>query len=196
MFVQRKSLEEFIIRDAPSRDSIYRFIRQFEATGSVCDMRKYHSGSPSIRSPDVVNEADMAMTRGPRKSIRRLSQQLRVSYSTARKICSTDLSLFPYKIQLSLSLSQDGTDRRFNFCNEDGALLEENPNLLQVTWFSDEAHFHLNGYVSNQNRIFWATQNPHITVANPLHPQRVTVLKYSGLFSSMALSFLVFISAY
>jgi hypothetical protein len=27
-------------------------------------------------------------------------------------------------------------------------LLEDSPSVLNVTWFSDEAHFHLGGYVS------------------------------------------------
>ena len=202
VFVQRKFREEFNVRDAPSRDSIYRFIRQFEATGSVSDVRKGHSGRPSIRSPDVLNAANTAITRSPQKSLRRLSQQLHVSYSTSRKVYLTDLSLFLYNIQLSQPLSEDGIDRRYNFSKEYGALLEENPNVVQVTWFSDEAHFHLNGYVNKQNTRFWATQNPHITVANPLHPERVTVwcalssVGIFGLFSLMAQSILTSISTY
>jgi hypothetical protein len=39
---------------------------------------------------------------------------------------------------------------------------------------SDEAHFHLCGYVSKQNYRFWGTENPQITHEEPLHPLKVT----------------------
>ncbi|XP_075149032.1 uncharacterized protein LOC142222665 isoform X2 [Haematobia irritans] len=35
--------------------------------------------------------------------------------------------------------------------------------------FSDEAHFHLSGFVNKQN------ENPRVIVEKPMHPQRVTV---------------------
>lgn len=41
--------------------------------------------------------------------------------------------------------------------------------------FSDEAHFHLGGYVNKQNCRIWGTENPHVIVEKPMHPQRVTV---------------------
>jgi hypothetical protein len=53
--------------------------------------------------------------------------------------------------------------------------LEDKQAVLQVTWFSDEARFHLNDYINKQNIQFWTLENPRHTVANPLHPQRVTV---------------------
>jgi hypothetical protein len=54
-------------------------------------------------------------------------------------------------------------------------LLEDNSGVLNVAWFSDEVHIHLDGYVNKQNIQFWASENPWLTVANPLHPERVTV---------------------
>ena len=46
---------------------------------------------------------------------------------------------------------------------------------LKKMWFSDEAHFHLNGYVNKQNWRHWGTENPHLAVARPAYPRRVTV---------------------
>jgi hypothetical protein len=42
---------------------------------------------------------------------------------------------------------------------------------LNVVYFSAEAHFHLVGY--RQNAKFAASENPRLTVANPLHPETV-----------------------
>ncbi|XP_075156366.1 uncharacterized protein LOC142229669 [Haematobia irritans] len=41
--------------------------------------------------------------------------------------------------------------------------------------FSDEAHFHLSGFVNKQNCRIWANENPRVIVEKPIHPQRVTV---------------------
>lgn len=80
---------------------------------------------------------------------------------------------FRKKVQLSQSLSDDGITRRI--AREYGPLLEGNPGPLNATWFSDEAHFHVDGYINKQNVRFWASQNPRLTVVNQLHSERVTV---------------------
>jgi hypothetical protein len=82
---------------------------------------------------------------------------------------------FPQEMQLSRSLSEDRITRCYAFGRDYRALLEENLSVLNVTWFSNEAHFHLDGYVNNQNVRFWASGNSGRTVANRLHPERVTV---------------------
>lgn len=40
---------------------------------------------------------------------------------------------------------------------------------------SDEAHFHLDGFVDRQNCRFWGSKNPNVTVKKQMNPQRVTV---------------------
>ena len=40
---------------------------------------------------------------------------------------------------------------------------------------SDEAHFHLGGYVSKQNCHIWGSENPKMSIEKPLYPQRVIV---------------------
>lgn len=61
--------------------------------------------------------------------------------------------------------------------------LEQNWEILK-TYFqsgesssssSDEAHFHIGGYVNKQNCRIWGSENPHVTVEKQMHPQRVTV---------------------
>jgi hypothetical protein len=55
---------------------------------------------------------------------------------------------------------------------EYGALLECSLSVLNVTWFSDEAHIHLEGYINKQNiRLFGVRIRWGHTVASPLHPE-------------------------
>ena len=44
-----------------------------------------------------------------------------------------------------------------------------------VVMMSDEAHFHLNGFVKKQNCRFWAAENPRELHRRPLHSSKVTV---------------------
>jgi hypothetical protein len=52
-------------------------------------------------------------------------------------------------MQLNQLLSEDRTARHYAFAWEYGTLLEDKPGILNVTWFSDEAHSHLG---SNNNK--------------------------------------------
>ncbi|GFY12797.1 putative DD41D transposase [Trichonephila clavipes] len=42
-------------------------------------------------------------------------------------------------------------------------------------FFSDEAHFWLNGCVNKQNCRIWSEANPQVYVETPLHPEKLTV---------------------
>lgn len=86
-----------------------------------------------------------------------------------------ELDFFPYKIQLVQPISINATVARVTFCNQILIRLEENEIDLQKIWFTDEAHFHLEGYVNKQNMRYWGQENPHIAAVKPLHPARVTV---------------------
>jgi hypothetical protein len=46
---------------------------------------------------------------------------------------------------------------------------------VQLIFFSDEAWFHLQGYINMQNNRYWSSQNPHLTLEVLLHPVRVGV---------------------
>jgi hypothetical protein len=45
----------------------------------------------------------------------------------------------------------------------------------QLTLFSDEAWFHLQGYINTQNNRYWSSENPHLTHDAPLHPVKAGV---------------------
>ena len=44
--------------------------------------------------------------------------------------------------------------------------------LLDITWYSVEAWFHLRGYVNSQNTRIWATEHPHEIHKVPLHSEK------------------------
>ncbi|GFY27368.1 hypothetical protein TNCV_2069881 [Trichonephila clavipes] len=46
---------------------------------------------------------------------------------------------------------------------------------LSLTFYTDEAHFWLNGYVNKQNCRIWSEANPQVYVETPLHPEKLTV---------------------
>ncbi|GFS82442.1 uncharacterized protein TNCV_4777551 [Trichonephila clavipes] len=47
--------------------------------------------------------------------------------------------------------------------------------LFPTIFFSDEAHFWLNGYVNKQNCRIWSEANLQVYVETPLHPEKRTV---------------------
>ena len=53
--------------------------------------------------------------------------------------------------------------RRLDMCNWLSDRMELYPNWINLIWFSDEVHFHLNGDINNHNNIFWGAEPPEIT---------------------------------
>ncbi|KAJ4437880.1 hypothetical protein ANN_13819 [Periplaneta americana] len=51
----------------------------------------------------------------------------------------------------------------------------KNPAMLFIAWFTDEAWFHLSGYVNSQNSRHWAIENPHVIHEAPMHPVKIGV---------------------
>jgi hypothetical protein len=45
----------------------------------------------------------------------------------------------------------------------------------QLTFFSNEVWFHLQGYISMQNNPYWSSQNPYLTHKVQFHPVKVGV---------------------
>ena len=53
-------------------------------------------------------------------------------------------------------------------------MLLQDDNIVNNMWFSDEAHFHLDGAVNKQNMRFWGTAKPEFHAEKPLHSAKVT----------------------
>jgi len=46
---------------------------------------------------------------------------------------------------------------------------------LDYTWFSDEAWFHLSGYVNSKNSRVWASENPNAIHEEPPHSEKIGI---------------------
>ena len=85
-----------------------------------------------------------------------------------------DLHLHAYKVQLTEDLKPADMD------SEGSSLIgywreHENADFADKIIFSDEAHFHLDGFVNRQNCRIWGEENPRVIHEKQMHPQRVTV---------------------
>jgi hypothetical protein len=89
--------------------------------------------------------------------------------SSAYRIIKKVVKLFPYKIQMQQNRHEADKARRVGFCYDFKRSLEDSQPVPQNTWFSDEAHFHLNGYMSRQNMYVWASDHQHNILETPLH---------------------------
>jgi hypothetical protein len=66
-------------------------------------------------------------------------------------------------------------ESRVHFCEWISNVIENDPTFLSPCFFSDEAWFHLDGYVNSQNSRFWNVNNPHLVIEKPLHPAKIGV---------------------
>jgi hypothetical protein len=64
---------------------------------------------------------------------------------------------------------------RFTFAVVFLQCIIEDETDLQLTFFSDEAWFHLQGYINTKNNRYWSSENPHLTHKVWLHPVKVGV---------------------
>jgi len=105
----------------------------------------------------------------------RASLQLSIRRTSLQRINDEQLKIFPYKIQIQHLLQEADLNRRMQFAQQLIPMLESGEIAMSEIWYTDEAHFHLHGYVNKQNYGHWGTENPHLVVAKPLHPQKCTV---------------------
>ena len=62
-------------------------------------------------------------------------------------------------------------EKHVRFCLWIKDFLSQNSGILDVTFFTDEAWFHISGDVNSQNTRIWAAENPHNVHEGCLHSQ-------------------------
>lgn len=158
------------LRDGPSENLIRKWVINFRATGSAINQPR-PGPSRTSRTEETINEVAASVRRNPRLSIRKRAAALNVTKSTVERILKRDLKFHPYKIQIVQEINENDYNLRKSFCQ---TIIERFRTLNTVFW-SDEAHFHLNGYVNKQNCRFWSQVNPRQKHQRPLHSPKVTV---------------------
>ncbi|CAH2101376.1 unnamed protein product [Euphydryas editha] len=99
----------------------------------------------------------------------------RSTENVAARILTKDLHLHAYKVQLTQELKPADHGQRREFVNWVLERQHENADFADKIIFSDEAHFHLDGFVNRQNCRIWGEENPRVIHEKQMHPQRVTV---------------------
>lgn len=149
-------------------------IAKFERLGQVTDV-KNPTRVRTARSAEKIAATAESVAEDPRMSIRRRSQQLGIKTTSLHTILHKDLSLKAYKVQLTQALKPADHGQRRTFVNWLLEMQEADADFFKKIIFSDEAHFHLSGYVNKQNCRVWGSENPRAIVEQPHYPQRVTV---------------------
>ena len=128
----------------------------------------------SSRLPTVVADVIPRLEQSPKKSLRRLSQETGYSYSMCQSSAKR-AGLKPYRVTVFHQLQEPDKDKRMKYCHWFLRFIVQNPAILSITWFTDEAWFHLSGYVNSQNSRHWAIETPHVNHEAPLHPVKIGV---------------------
>lgn len=145
--------------NAPNESTVRRLIKKFEESGSTQD--KKISGRPrSGRSEANVTVVHDSVTVSPRKSCRRRTQKMHMSPATMQRILTKDLHLHAYKVQLTQELRPADHEKQRQFVEWILTRKRESEGFAKRIIFTDEAHFHLNGFVNKQNCRIWGSENP------------------------------------
>ena len=175
VLTQRKWKKLFKARKAPSRKAILSLTEKFLATGSLENQKRERCGAKRTkRTPVAALKARQILTATPRTPLKQLAQQLGCSYSTAQRMARTDLKLHPYKISIHQKLRNCDEEARKRYCAWFTRKCNVSPQFLENIWFSDEAHFHLDGRVNSQNYRYWGSEPPKDVAERPLHSKKCT----------------------
>jgi transposase-like protein len=112
---QRRFRARFGGRACPQK-SILRYVESHRNRGSVIDAKRT-GRRRSVRNEETVERVQAAITYTPKKSARRLSQEIGVNRETVRNILRKELNLLPYKVQVSHKLKPADLQSRLALCN-------------------------------------------------------------------------------
>lgn len=145
----------------PSLITIKNVNKKFDETGSVEESKRSRPKTVVTDANKVRLQNELASSQEKDKSQRRLSARLDISRTSIQRILK-DLKLRPYHPRLTNHLLEDDPDRRLEFAETWLAMLEDDPELARHVEWSDEAKFHVSGYVNRHNCVYWRATNPHI----------------------------------
>ncbi|VEN59429.1 unnamed protein product [Callosobruchus maculatus] len=170
---QRAFRRRFNVRNALSAMTIRNLIVRFRQQGSVADLPR--AGRPrSARTEENIEHVEVSIEDNEETSVRRRCTQLGLSRSSLHRILK-HLRMFAYKIQLVHQLRPIDFRQRTEFAIGFQQLCREENDFLNRLIMSDEAHFHLNGFINKHNSRFWGTENPRVIHERELHPIKCTV---------------------
>nr|CAH7712904.1 unnamed protein product [Callosobruchus chinensis] len=137
--------------------TIRKLITRFRPHGSVGDLPR--AGRPrSSGTEENIEHVEASIEDDAETSIGRRRTQLGLSRSSLHRILK-HLRMFAYKIQLVHQLRPIDFRQRTEFVIRFQQLCRKENDFLNRLIMSDEAHFHLNGFVNKLNCRFWGTKS-------------------------------------
>jgi len=131
-------------------------------TGSVTDARR--SGRPSTsRSEENVALVRGMSTRSPRKSTRQAASESGLSRHTVRTVLKKDFNFRLRKPHSVQELTPEVCDRRMEYEELMLGWHDDWPELFENILWSNEAVFHIGGFVNRHNFHYWAAHDPEVT---------------------------------
>jgi hypothetical protein len=129
----------------------------------------------NVLSDEKVSEIQGVMLENPLTSLRKLAQQVDVSYNSGYRALRLYIGMRPYKVSLVHKLMPSDPQARLHFCNWLLEVVNHDSTFLSRCFFTDEAWFSLDGAANSQNCRFWSCNNPHIIHEHPLHSSKIGV---------------------
>ncbi|XP_025016781.1 uncharacterized protein LOC112538930 [Tetranychus urticae] len=163
-------------KDLPVSDiTLRRYVEKFTTTASFDDKR-YDQPGPSytVTTPENLEIVEKHFQENPKDSLRRAGQKLGIPRETLRVMLRRFLKMFPYKISVGQKLTPAAMEKRTAFSSQVYQMIETSQFNHEDIIFSDEAHFHLDGYVNKQNFRFWGSERPEYFQSKSAHPIRLT----------------------
>ena len=115
-------------------------------------------------------------------SIGKLSAASSSSIGIVHRYLRRELKLFPYKVTIGQSLSDNHKANRYDFCKRMMSKISKDTTFLSYIVWSDECLFQLNGWVNRKNIRFWEREKSHDVVEYTAFTPRVNV--WIGILSS------------
>ncbi|GBM25479.1 hypothetical protein AVEN_261589-1 [Araneus ventricosus] len=129
--------------------SFARLFARFERTCSVDDNRVGNVGPrQTVVTPENVAKVSGIVQQNQRYTVRRIASETGLKRSSTQKILRNRLQMFPYKIQSHQAIPIKAVRQRFDFENEILTMIANEGFDIGCIWLTDEAHFHLNGFVN------------------------------------------------
>ncbi len=115
----------------------------------------------------------MLLKKTPQRSVRKILGDITntVSRASVHRVLRYDLKLTPYTFVCYATSQGSDIDSRLRFSH----WMNENLDIVNVLWFSDESHFYLDAAVNKKNSRHWGTEKPNYYLEKTLHSERVTV---------------------
>jgi hypothetical protein len=127
---QTEFVRKFGGRKPPAKQTIANMVKKLETTGSVLDIDA--GGKPSM-SDETVADVKQRFEQSPKKSLRRLSQETSLSYSTCQRAAKKE-KLKAYRGTVVQEWKPLDTQKRVAYCEWLQYVFGERDELLDITW--------------------------------------------------------------